>query len=71
MTRALSKAQAIRVRLGGSTAMQDRLPPKPKRIRWKTYRLLRAKANGFWLESLSAGLKSSDRALGNGTDMGV
>ena len=69
-TRALSKAQAIRVRLGGSAAMQDRFPPKPKRMRWKTYRLLRAKANGFWLESLSAGLESFDRALGNGTDLG-
>ena len=56
MTRPLSKAQAIRVRLGGSAAMQDRFPPKPKRMRWKTYRLLRAKAEGFWVESLNAGI---------------
>ena len=38
-TRALSKAQAIRVRLGGSAAMHHPFPAEPKRMRWKTYRL--------------------------------
>lgn len=59
MTRALSKAQAIRVRLGGSAAMHHSFPPKPRRMWWKTYRLLRAKSDGFWLESLKAGLGNS------------
>jgi len=56
MTRALVKAQTIRVRLGGSPAMHKPFPPKPKRMRWKTYRLLRAKAEGLWLDSLRAAL---------------
>jgi hypothetical protein len=64
-TRALSKAQAIRVRLGGSAAMHKEFPAKPKRMRWKTYRLLWARSNGFWLESLSAGLGSSGPATGD------
>ena len=56
--RALSKAQAIRVRLGGSAAMQHPFPPKPKRMRWKTYRLLRAKSEALWVEGLSRALGS-------------
>jgi hypothetical protein len=69
-TRALSKAQAIRVRLGGSAAIHKPFPPKPKRMAWKTYRLLRARSNGFWLESLSAGLGRSAPALGDDTGFG-
>ena len=55
--RALSKAQAIRVRLGGSAAMHRKFPPKPKRMRWKTYRLLRARSEALWVQSLSAALR--------------
>jgi hypothetical protein len=38
--RALSRAQKIHVRLGGSGAVGDGLPPKPKGMHWKTYRRL-------------------------------
>ena len=65
MTRALSKAQAIRVRLGGSAAISPSFPPKPKRMRWKTYRLLRARSEELWRESLSAALGGSFPAAGN------
>jgi hypothetical protein len=65
MTRALSKAQAIRVRLGGSAAMSPSFPPKPKRMRWKTYRLLRARSEELWRESLSAALGGSFPAAGD------
>lgn len=54
--RALSKAQAIRVRLGGGAGIDHSFPPKPKRMRWKTYRLLRARSEELWVESLSAAL---------------
>jgi hypothetical protein len=54
--RALSKAQAIRVRLGGA-AMHEEFPPKPKRMRWITYRLLRARSEELWVESLTAALR--------------
>ena len=36
--RALSRAQGIRVRLGGSGSMGDPFPAKPKGMHWKTYR---------------------------------
>jgi hypothetical protein len=55
--RAMSKAQAIRMRLGGSAAMHEEFPGKPKRMRWKTYRLLRARSHELWLESLTAALR--------------
>jgi hypothetical protein len=52
--RALSKAQAIRKRLGGSAAMLQPSPPKPKGMRWKTYRRLRAKSEELWSTGLRA-----------------
>jgi hypothetical protein len=55
--RALSQAQAIRLRLGGSAAMDHEFPPKPKRMRWKTYRLLWARSDALWEESLRAALR--------------
>jgi hypothetical protein len=42
--RALSRTQKLHVRLGGSGAVADGLPPKPKGMHWKTYRAL---ANRF------------------------
>lgn len=55
--RALSKAQAIRVRLGSSAAIGEQFPPRPKRMQWKTYRLLRATSEELSVESLKAVLK--------------
>jgi hypothetical protein len=40
----LSRAQKLHVLLGGSGAVADGLPPKPKGMHWKTYRTL---ANRF------------------------
>jgi hypothetical protein len=53
--RALSKAQAIRERLGSSAAMAQPFPTKPKGMWWKTYRRLRAKSEELW----SAGLRTA------------
>ena len=55
--RAMSKAQAIRLRLGGSAGLDREFPPKPKRMRWKTYRLLRARSEELWVRSLRASLR--------------
>jgi hypothetical protein len=42
--RALHRAQAIRMQLGGSASLMDPFPAKPKRMHWSTYRQLYAKA---------------------------
>ena len=44
--RALSQAQAIRLKVGGPNwvSIDDFFPPKPKRMRWATYRRLEAEA---------------------------
>lgn len=44
-SRALTKAQAIRVRLGGSANMTLPFPPKPARMHWRTYWRLRREAD--------------------------
>lgn len=41
--RALYRAQAIRMKLGGSGSMADLFPPKPKGMHWRTYQRLRMK----------------------------
>jgi hypothetical protein len=57
MNRALSKAQAIRERLGGSASMGRRFPAKPKGMWWSTYRRLRASSEDMWVACLHAGLR--------------
>lgn len=42
--RALTKAQRIRMKLGGSANMTMPFPFKPKGMHWRTYSVLRAKA---------------------------
>jgi hypothetical protein len=55
MNRALSKAQAIRERLGGSASLGRRFPAKPKGMWWSTYRRLRASSEDMWVACLHAG----------------
>lgn len=40
--RAITRAQAIRKRLGGFEGIDDPFPPKPKGMHWKTYKRLEA-----------------------------
>jgi len=56
MCRLLSKAQAIRQRVGGNASMGGHFPDKPKGMWRKTYRRLRARSEGFWRAALQAGL---------------
>jgi hypothetical protein len=44
MDRALSQAQKLRLRLGGSPCTFDCFPNKPPRMHWRTYRRLAARA---------------------------
>jgi len=43
--RALSQAQNLRVRLGGSGSLDEPFPPKPKGMHWKTYERLELRAD--------------------------
>jgi hypothetical protein len=42
--RALSRAQTIRIKLGGTGSMSQKFPDKPPRLHWRTYERLSAKA---------------------------
>jgi hypothetical protein len=42
--RRLSRAQKIRIRLGGSGSLAEFFPPKPRGMHWRTYRRLQRKA---------------------------
>ena len=44
MQRGVYKAQKIRMRLGGSVNLFEPFPEKPKRMHWRTYLRLRARA---------------------------
>jgi hypothetical protein len=44
MQRGVSKAQKIRTRLGGTVNLFEPFPEKPKRMHWRTYLRLRARA---------------------------
>ena len=44
MQRGVFKAQKIRTRLGGSVNLFEPFPEKPKRMHWRTYLRLRARA---------------------------
>jgi hypothetical protein len=44
-SRALRKTQAIRVKLGGEPGLIHDFPAKPKGMHWRTYHLLRQKAD--------------------------
>jgi hypothetical protein len=66
MDRARSRAQAIRVRLGGSANLLEPLSPRPKGMHWRTYdRLCRralAAEHESWL-GLQAWLERSDARI--------
>jgi hypothetical protein len=44
MHRGISQAQKIRMRLGGSANLCEPFPEKPRRMHWRTYLRLRARA---------------------------
>jgi hypothetical protein len=50
--RALQRAQAIRVKLGGSPSIVEPFPSKPKWMRWKTYRGIECEARSAESRSL-------------------
>lgn len=56
--RQLSKAQAIRQKLGGSGSMMDFFPLKPKGMHWSTYRRLKLRHD---LASYSANLSMAEK----------
>jgi hypothetical protein len=45
--RAVSKAQKLRQRLGGSASLDEPFPPKPKGMHWRTYNSLRKRGERF------------------------
>jgi len=55
------KAEKIRIRLGGSGALADPFPWKPKYMHWQTYFRLREKAESAELTSLQLFLGSLER----------
>lgn len=52
--RGIQRAQAIRIRLGGSPNLLEMFPPKPKGMHWPTYLRLREESNESSLASMRA-----------------
>jgi hypothetical protein len=53
--RAVTRAQNVRIKLGGSGSMDDGFPPKPKGMHWRTYRRLEATdeaADNIWAAAM-------------------
>jgi hypothetical protein len=51
----MTRAQNVRVRLGGSGSMDECFPPKPKGMHWRTYRRLEADdeaADNIWAAAM-------------------
>lgn len=70
MYRALSQAQKVRERLGGSISTLDPFPEKPRGMHWRTYSRLRAKAMRYedrsnLLAARRFGLAMNDLELGD------
>jgi hypothetical protein len=61
MTRAISRAQAIRERLGGSANMTKPFPDKPKGMHWRTYERLREEHDEAEMEQLAGMREWLDR----------
>lgn len=51
--RLFTRAQNIRIRLGGSGSLVDLFPPKPKGMHWRTYWLLREESEEASLQAIS------------------
>lgn len=63
--RALSQAQKLRQRLGGSPFTDEPFPEKPKGMHWRTYEKLKAKGEALDERSERAALARLGRLLGS------
>jgi len=69
--RALSRAQNIRVRWGGSGSMMEHFPDKPKGMHWKTYLKLLHKARAHEQISDEAMMSLIGRSAGESRDHSI
>jgi hypothetical protein len=59
--RGVSRAQKIRMRLGGSPSLFDPVPEKPKGMHWRTYLRLRQEAQTLGDRSIALTMQKLDR----------